>query len=67
MLVLTRRRGEWVHLLCPDGTEIRLVVVSAEGGAIRLGFDAPREVVIARAEVDPRTRAGRGNERREQP
>ena len=66
MLVLTRRRGEWVHPLCPDGTEIRLVVASAEGGAIRLGFDAPAEVAIVRDDARRRDPAHR-SERREQP
>ena len=66
MLVLTRRRGEWVHLLCPDGTEIRLVVVSAEGGTVRLAFDAPAEVAIVRDDARRRTPEHR-SEKREQP
>ena len=66
MLVLTRRRGEWVHLLCPDGTEIRLVVVAAEGGTVRLGFDAPPAVAIVRDDAHRRTPEHR-SQKREQP
>ena len=47
MLVLTRRPGQSVQI----GTEVRIVVLSAGGGQVRLGIDAPPEVAVHREEV----------------
>jgi len=47
MLVLTRRVGESVRI----GPEIRIVVLSAGGGQIRLGIDAPSRIAVHREEV----------------
>jgi len=50
MLVLSRKVGEEIVI----GGTIRVRVLSIQGGQIRLGFDAPREVNIQREELlDP--------------
>lgn len=50
MLILTRKLGEAVVI---DGN-IRVVVVEIEKGKIRLGIEAPREVLIYRQEILPK-------------
>lgn len=50
MLVLTRRVGESIVI---DGN-IRLTVVEAKGGRIRLGIDAPPNVPVDRLEIHQR-------------
>jgi carbon storage regulator len=47
MLVLSRKVGEKIVI---DG-QITLTVVRIEGGQIRLGIDAPREVPVVREEL----------------
>ncbi len=49
MLVLSRKEGERIFI----GEDIVITVVAFKGGAVRLGFDAPKEVQIRREEVDP--------------
>jgi sRNA-binding carbon storage regulator CsrA len=52
MLVLTRREGDGIRLTLPDGTACWVKVLEV-GGAVRLGFDFPREIVIERGELIP--------------
>ncbi len=47
MLVLTRRLMEKLYI----GDEICVTVVRLEGGQVRLGIEAPRNVPIVRAEL----------------
>lgn len=47
MLILQRRTGESVVI----GEEIRVTVVSIEGGRVRLAISAPPEVPILRSEL----------------
>jgi len=47
MLILTRKIGESINI----GHDIKVTVVSLEGGQIRLGIEAPRDVIIHREEV----------------
>jgi carbon storage regulator len=47
MLIVTRKEGESVIL----NDNIEVVVVSVEGGKIRLGFNAPASVQIHRKEI----------------
>jgi carbon storage regulator len=49
MLVLSRKRGEKVYI----GDNICITVVDLDGGRIRLGIEAPREVPIHREELMP--------------
>jgi len=47
MLVLTRRHGESVRI----GPDVRVTVVSSNGGQVRIAIDAPEEVGIFREEI----------------
>ena len=61
MLVLTRKLMEKLYI----GDDICVTVVRLEGGQVRLGIEAPREVAVVRAELldrrgaRPRPRARR--------
>lgn len=47
MLVLTRRNGEAVHI----GEDIVVRVLGINGGQVRLGFDVPEKINVAREEL----------------
>ncbi len=47
MLILTRKEGETITI----GEDIQIKVLSVQGGKVRLGIDAPREVSVNREEV----------------
>lgn len=47
MLVLTRKKGQSIHI----GDDIRVVVLDVSGDTIRLGIEAPRAVSVHRSEV----------------
>ncbi len=47
MLVLSRKKGERIHI----DERIVLTVLEARNGRVRLGFEAPEEVAIFREEV----------------
>jgi carbon storage regulator len=49
MLVLTRKLMERLFI----GDDICVTVVRLEGGQVRLGIDAPREISVVRAELVP--------------
>jgi carbon storage regulator len=49
MLVLTRKLMEKLYI----GDNICVTVVRLEGGQVRLGIEAPREVSVVRAELVP--------------
>jgi carbon storage regulator len=55
MLVLTRKLMEKLFI----GDDICVTVVRLEGGQVRLGIDAPREVTVVRAELVPERLAAR--------
>jgi carbon storage regulator len=52
MLVLSRRPEESIAI----GSNITVVVLGIKGNQVRLGFRAPRDVVIDRTEVQHRKR-----------
>lgn len=57
MLVLSRLKNEAVVITIPGGQQIRVTLVdvrTGNGGKARLGFEAPRDVIIHRAEVQDR-------------
>lgn len=54
MLSLKLMRGDEVFLRCPDGTVIRVEVIRATDGHMRLGFEAPEYVEINRGLIDRR-------------
>ncbi len=47
MLILSRRAGEEIKI----GDNIVINILGVEGGAVKIGIDAPREVTILRMEV----------------
>jgi carbon storage regulator len=56
MLVLTRKLMDKLYI----GDDICITVVRLEGGQVRLGIDAPRDVAVIRGELvtpRPETRA----------
>src|SRR4051794_20506840 len=60
MLVLTRKLMEKLFI----GDDICVTVVRLEGGQVRLGIEAPREVAVVRAELVPeRDQAHRASRR----
>ncbi len=54
MLVLSRKQGEKVRL----GESILVTVVSVSGDKVRLGIQAPREVLVLRDELDRHEKLG---------
>ncbi len=56
MLVLTRKTSERIHI----GDDIVITVVKIMGFTVRIGIDAPKEIIIKREELldgdDPRRR-----------
>lgn len=55
MLVLTRRTGERVII---DGGRIVVSVESVEGGKVRIGFVADKDITIHRAELQREINSG---------
>ncbi len=51
MLALTRRTGEGVTMAIPGIGRVRVLILKLSGNYIRLGFDAPPEIVIFRDEI----------------
>ena len=47
MLVLTRRPGEGILI----GPNVEVVILELDGGHVRLGIRAPREVTVLRREL----------------
>lgn len=53
MLILSRKPDERIFI----GDDIEIVVLSARGGRVRLGFKAPQELPIRRGEIKPLPKA----------
>jgi len=51
MLILTRKLGEAICI----GSDVEVFVVGVSRGKVKLGFRAPRETPIQRAEIAART------------
>ena len=47
MLLLTRRIGETIII----GDDVKITVVEVNGGQVKIGIDAPREISIVREEI----------------
>ncbi|MBZ0267391.1 carbon storage regulator CsrA [bacterium] len=60
MLVLTRRRGEWIAV----GEDVRIRVLSVKGDQVQLGVDAPRAVPVHRGEIFEQIHAATEDARR---
>jgi carbon storage regulator len=55
MLVITRKKGESIHI----GNEIELTVLDVRNGRARIGILCPREIAILRHELIGRERVKR--------
>jgi carbon storage regulator CsrA len=55
MLCLTRKKGERTRMTTPNGEVIYVIVTACDGKRVRLAFDAPKNVAIARDELPPKT------------
>ncbi|RMF60353.1 MAG: carbon storage regulator [Calditrichaeota bacterium] len=47
MLVLTRRLGEAINI----GDDIKVTIVEIDGKQVKLGIEAPRDIMVFREEV----------------
>lgn len=54
-LALSRKGGQKVHLVLPDGRTGTIEVVECGGQPVKLGFTFPNDVVIIRDELNRRT------------
>ena len=54
MLVLSRRENERIRL----GDSIVVTVVKVAGDRVRLGIEAPADVLVLRGELEPRRAIG---------
>lgn len=50
MLVLSRRESERIHV----GDSIVVTVVKLSGDRVRIGIEAPADVLVLRSELEPR-------------
>lgn len=50
MLVITRREGERITVISPEGTEIEITLIQ-DGKAARIGIQAPKDYKILRTEL----------------
>lgn len=51
MLVLVRGVGERVVIILRDGREVWVTVCRVRGNRVRVGIEAPRDVIIDREEL----------------
>ena len=59
MLILARKIGEEIIITTPEGRRIVMKLASIDRNVVRLGFDAPHEVEVFRAEVYEKYHASR--------
>ena len=52
MLILSRRPGEWIDI----GDTVRVVIAAIKGDSVRLGIEAPHEVIVNRREITEQQR-----------
>lgn len=57
MLVLTRKDGETLLI----GSDIRIKIVKATNGSVKIGIDAPKNVEILREELNGSITESNGN------
>lgn len=52
MLILTRRVGEKLYIICPDGSRIEVMITKNVGDRrYRVGVTAPKSYTILREEI----------------
>ncbi|MBA2115101.1 carbon storage regulator [Bremerella alba] len=49
MLVLTRKQQQQIHI----GEGVTITILKVKGNTVRIGIDAPNDVKIVRAELEP--------------
>jgi len=49
MLVITRKAGQWVEI----GPNIKVHIFGINGGQVKVGINAPKEIDILRGELIP--------------
>lgn len=54
MLILTRRPTETLVI----GDNVIITVLAIKGGRVRIGVNAPREIIVNREEILEKTRRG---------
>ncbi len=54
MLILTRRPTETLVI----GDNVTITVLAIKGGRVRIGVNAPREIIVNREEILEKTRRG---------
>ena len=52
MLVLTRKRGEWIDI----GEDIKICIVSCRSDSCRVGIAAPPNIKVHRREIKEKSR-----------
>jgi len=60
MLIVTRRIGEAVIIR----DDIKVVILDVKGKQVRVGIEAPEDMIIDREEVSERRRSGNWEERK---
>lgn len=48
MLIITRKERESITVSLPDGREMKIVVTVIKGKQVRIGFNAPANVIVHR-------------------
>jgi carbon storage regulator len=51
MLVLSRKKLESIEVTTPDGTVITIFLCEIRGDKVRIGINAPKDVIIVRTEL----------------
>ena len=51
MLYLSREQNQRLILTLPDGRTITVVVCEMDRGRVRLGIDAPADIIVDREEI----------------
>ena len=59
MLVLTRRAHEKIVCTTASGEVIEVAILAVNGAQVRVGVNAPRDVIIDREEIDERKKRER--------
>ena len=54
MLILTRKKGESLHI----GDNIKIVITEIKGGDVRIGVDAPKDIEVHREEIYKKIQSG---------
>lgn len=61
MLILTLSRGRSIDITLEDGRRIEIHCLGADSAHLRLGFDAPKSILIDRHVVTERKARENGN------